>query len=129
MISEELSQEILEQAYVMKQRYSEAALMGLLEAEQTRLKREQTVILGSTKDLVKDAVNFVFDLILKNAPVLEAILTTYVVNGVVEYLVREGIVSAQDLSREQFVIALVVSLVLDQVRRKWEQHQKTQAAP
>lgn len=125
MISDQLAQDIGGDALVLKDQYSRNALIGLLDAEQIRIAKEEKITLGiSAKDLAKGAINFVGDGLQKNRIVTNALLMTYVVNQVVDYLIAEGVINQANINRERFVIALVVALIMDAVYKKWEEYRK-----
>ena len=117
-------QDITSTAALLKQQYvSQDALLGLLAAEQSRVQTEASTTLGrSTDELVKDTVLYIGDKLREHHFVAEALLTTYVINNVADFLVSQHVITAVNEARDRFVIALVTAIVLDSVYKLWEKH-------
>lgn len=120
MINEQLANQIVQEVSLLKQRYPEEdALLDLLKAEQSRLERAKKITLGhSPKELVQGAARFVGDLVKNNPVVSSQLFMHYVVKNVIIYLIDQGVIDQANASRETLIIALVVALIIDQLRKQ-----------
>jgi hypothetical protein len=125
-INSKFTNEILEEAASLKQRYGEDGMLDLLKGEQRRLAKEQTLTLGSNHELLDGVVKGITELVIRNYSLTKAIFAAYVVEQIINYLVTQSVIDPANLSRDKFVIMLVVGLTLDKIKEAWEKHKETE---
>lgn len=115
---------IIEQHGVLRKEYSEGELLAMLDGELQRLKKERTPTLSiSESEIVSSLRRHIANLVLQHPLVSIAVFEEYVVEGAFQLLVQYNYIDQGNVSRDHFVIVLLVAIVWDYAYKLWQNRQ------
>lgn len=117
---------IIEQQNVLREAYSEGELLAMLDGELQRLEKERTATLSiSDSEIVAKLKQHIANLILQNPIVTITVFQEYVIESAFQLLVQHHYIDPATISRDHFVLVLLVAVVSDYALKQWQNRQTT----
>lgn len=118
---------IIEQQNVLREAYSGGELLAMLDGELQRLEKDRTATLSiSDSEIVARLKQHIANLVLQNPIVTITVFQEYVIESAFQLLVQYHYIDPTNVSRDHFVLVLLVAVVWEYALKQWQNRQTTQ---
>ncbi len=122
MINEQTINEIALEAKILQEQNSSETLFGLLVENQKDANPQSLDIGTDLHNIITGALTYVIDRLKENRHITNALINTFIVSSVIDYLITQGIITQANISRDRFIAAVVTAIILDSAYKAWENY-------